>query len=149
MSLLTEKQEAFCIAYVQSGDASAAYRAAGYSPRMRPKTVNEEACRLLKNPKVTARLAELRAPAAELAQVNLRSHLADLLWLREQAASQRKYSAAVQAEIARGRVAGLYVEKTEVFGELALSSRLDMSSLSAQELEQMEALLLKVRSLDT
>jgi hypothetical protein len=110
---------------------------------MRPKTVNEEACRLLKNPKVAARLSELRAPAAELAQVNLRSHLTDLLWLREQAASQRKYSAAVQAEIARRRAAGLNVEKTEIFGELSLAHRQDLSALSDAELELLETVLEK------
>lgn len=111
--MLTTKQEAFCLAYIESGSASDAYRKAGYSPKMSDKTVWEESCRLLKNPKVAARVQELRQPAAEAAGITLESHLADLERLRDLAKERHQYSAAIAAEIARGKAAGVHVEKTE------------------------------------
>lgn len=110
---LTPKQEAFCLAYVKSESATEAYRAAGYSPGMADKTVHEAASRLLKNSKVSARIAELRRPAAEAAEITLESHLARLLELSEAAVKVGQLSAAITAEIARGKAAGIHVEKSE------------------------------------
>jgi phage terminase small subunit len=110
---LTPKQEKFCHAYMELGDATKAYRAAGYSPSMPDKTKQEEACRLLKNPKVSARIAELRAPAAEKARMTLEGHLLDLERLRDMAAERNQIGAAIAAEIARGKAAGVHIEKTE------------------------------------
>ena len=114
--MLTDKQEAFCVAYVETGNASESYRRAGYSARMADKTVAEAASRLLKNSKVIARIAALRAPVAEVAQITLENHLRDLLVIRDAARADMKWSAAVAAEIARGKAAGLYVEKLEHTG---------------------------------
>lgn len=62
---LTAKQEKFALAYVKTTNASEAYRTA-YSPKkMTSKTINEEASRLLANPKVAARVKELIAPTLE------------------------------------------------------------------------------------
>jgi phage terminase small subunit len=44
-------------------NASDAYREAYHAGNMTPKTINEAASRLLKNSKVSARIAELKAPA--------------------------------------------------------------------------------------
>ena len=140
---LTKRQEAFCVAYIQSGDASAAYREAGYSPNLSPKTVNEEACRLLKNPKVSARMTELRMQVAEATNITLGTHLADLLWLREMAAKSGKYAAAVQAEMARGKVIGLYVDRIAMSGGLEVTEKVDLSALSVDELRAMHALMEK------
>lgn len=66
---LTLKQEKFAVALMRMGNATAAYREA-YAPKsMSDKTINEEASRLAANPKVSARLAELMAPAAKSAQL--------------------------------------------------------------------------------
>lgn len=78
MSRLTPKQEAFALAYIKTGNASEAYRQAGYTTQtMAAKTVNEAASRLLKNSKVAARIEELRAPALEAAKVDIER------WMRE------------------------------------------------------------------
>ena len=110
---LTAKQEAFCLAFLETGNATESYRRAGYSAGMADKTANEAASRLLKNSKVAARLAELRAPAAEKAQITLDSHLAELADLRDKAKEARQFSAAIAAEIARGKASGVHIEKTE------------------------------------
>jgi len=111
---LTLKQENFCLAYIETGNASEAYRQAYQAGNMAPATINRKATELLDNGKITARLQELRQPAIDKAQVTLEQHLEDLKVLRDKASEDGKYSAAIQAEIARGKAAGLYSEKIEV-----------------------------------
>ncbi|MHB1934826.1 MAG: terminase small subunit [Leptospirillum sp.] len=62
---LTPKQEAFVLAYIETGNASEAYRRAYDAGKMLPGTINRKAFELLENGKVTARIAELRAITAE------------------------------------------------------------------------------------
>lgn len=113
MANLTIKQDNFCLAYIETGNASEAYRKAGYSKGMSDKTVNEAANRLLKNSKVIARLEALRKPAIEAAQVTLQQHLDDLKRLRDLSERDGKYGPAVTAEMARGKASGFYVERVE------------------------------------
>jgi len=61
---LTAKQEAFCLAMLETGSASAAYRKAYSAAKMAETTVHREASVLMDNPKITARIAALRAEAA-------------------------------------------------------------------------------------
>ena len=117
---LTQKQENFCAAYLEIGNASVAYRKAYPGTRMSDKTRNEAASRLLKNSKVVARLEELRKPVAESAQITLSQHLSKLEELRELAKQYGKYGPAIQAEIARGKAAGLYVERSHIDGEITV-----------------------------
>jgi phage terminase small subunit len=58
---LTPKQETFCNAYVETGNASEAYRRAFDAGAMKPETVNRKAVELLNNGKVTARVEVLQA----------------------------------------------------------------------------------------
>lgn len=71
---LSPKQEAFCQAYVETGNASEAYRRAyPRAKHWKPETVHSKASHLLSNDKVLERVKELKA---ELAKRNL--------WTREQ-----------------------------------------------------------------
>lgn len=115
---LTQKQENFCLAYIETGNASEAYRRAYNADGMKPETVNRKAKELLDNGKITARLEELRKPATESAQITLTQHLSTLEELRELAKEEGKYGPAIQAEIARGKAAGLYVERSHIDGEI-------------------------------
>lgn len=108
---LTVKQEAFCLAYLETGNASEAYRRAYDAVKMKPATVNRKANELISDGKITARLDELRRPAVEKAQVTLECHLNDLKKLRDNAEAAGQFSAAISAEVARGKAAGLYSEK--------------------------------------
>ena len=58
---LTPKEDAFCLAYIETGNASEAYRRAYSAKKMKPATIHVRASELLDNGKVTVRLAELRA----------------------------------------------------------------------------------------
>lgn len=69
--------------------------------------------RLLKNVKVAAEIAKRQQKAASKADLTLENHLAALNKLRDQAATAEQFSAAVSAEVSRGKACGLYVEKTE------------------------------------
>lgn len=60
MAELTQKQENFCMAYLETGNASEAYRRAYDAGKMKPESVNRKAKELLDNGKITARLSSLR-----------------------------------------------------------------------------------------
>lgn len=60
---LTPKQEAFCLAYLKTGNASEAYRQAYAAKNMKAATVNRKAKDLLDHGKITARLTELNQSA--------------------------------------------------------------------------------------
>ena len=60
MTGLTPKQEAAAQAYVERGDKTDAYRSAYDTSGMKPETVNRAAFELFENPKIAARVKELR-----------------------------------------------------------------------------------------
>jgi phage terminase small subunit len=71
MSDLTPKQEAFCLAFLETGNASLSYRRAyDVSPDTKANTVEKRACELLKNGKVAGRVTALRAEAANKATLS-------------------------------------------------------------------------------
>jgi len=109
--MLTKKQEDFCLAYMETGNATEAYRRA-YKPTTKNEaTLNRTAKGLIDNPKIAARIAELRAPAIERAQLTLEEHLRELAQLRELAKAKGDYGAATTAETNRGKASGLYVTR--------------------------------------
>lgn len=118
---MTQKQENFCAAYIETGNASEAYRKAYNAEKMKPETVNNKAHALLKKGEIRARLEELRKPATESAQITLAQHLSTLEELRDEARAEGRYSAAIAAEIARGKAAGLYVERSQIAGEIRIT----------------------------
>ena len=61
MAGLTVKQERFATLYIETGNASEAYRQSYDAAGMTLASVHREAHALLENPKVAARLAELQA----------------------------------------------------------------------------------------
>jgi len=111
---LTPKQEAFAQAIVTGISQSDAYRLAyKVGPKTKPESVNQNASRIMANVNVMSRVAELREQVAKKAQITLESHLDDLMRLRNMAAKEKQYSAAIAAEIARGKASGVHVEKTQ------------------------------------
>ena len=57
---LTVKQENFCNYYIESGNASDAYRRAYSCENMKNDTINNKAYELLNNGEITARIKELQ-----------------------------------------------------------------------------------------
>lgn len=110
---LTQKQESFCAEYVKCGNAAEAYRSAYKCEKMKPESVWSLASRLMSNVKVMSRVQELRDAAAKEAQVTLEGHLEDLKRLRDQSVEAGQFSAAITAEISRGKAVGLYTDKVQ------------------------------------
>lgn len=116
---LTPKQEAFCLAYIETGNASEAYRRAyDVSEGTKPDTVWNEASRLLRNPDVTARVKELQQEARDLLHITIGSLTDKLEDARLHAMKDDKgASAAVSAIMGMAKLHGLLVEKAEVTGK--------------------------------
>lgn len=106
---LTARQRKFIDAYLVSGNATSAAVAAGYSE----KTAKSIGSENLTKPDVAAAIAGRQAKASDKADLTLESHLAALNALRDKAAAAEQFSAAVSAEVSRGKACGLYVDKTE------------------------------------
>lgn len=105
---LTPKQEAFALAYIETGNASEAYRRAYNAERMKPETVNRSAKELLDHPKITARIAELRGAAEERHKLTVDDLLRELEEARVAALSCEtpQSSAAVGATMGKAKLLG-------------------------------------------
>ncbi|MCK5137515.1 MAG: terminase small subunit [Bacteroidales bacterium] len=66
---LTPKQEKFCHAYMETGNASEAYRQSYSCGRMKEATINVKASELLKHGKVAVRLNEIKNELKETSDI--------------------------------------------------------------------------------
>ena len=66
------------------------------------------------NPLVKQRIQALQERAAKKVSLDLSTHLTDLKDIREGAMRNGAWSAAVTAEVARGKAAGLYINRSEL-----------------------------------
>ena len=112
---LSPPREKFAQAVASGMNQSDAYREA-YKVRAGTKlsSINVNASKLMSDAKVAQRVAELRAPAAKAATITLESHLADLQRLRNMAVKEKQFSAAITAEVARGKAAGVHIERADI-----------------------------------
>jgi phage terminase small subunit len=68
---LTDKQELFCLAYVELGDKNKAYRQAYDADAMNSNSVNVAAQEVFKNPTVTLRIEELQSEIRERNKIKI------------------------------------------------------------------------------
>lgn len=68
---LTPKQETFCKEYIRTGNGTEAYRQAYDVKKSTPKSIHENASRLLKNAKVASRIGELQGIINEKFEVSI------------------------------------------------------------------------------
>lgn len=107
---MTPKQEAFVREYLIDLNATQAAIRAGYSEKTAYAIGNEN----LSKPEIAAALAAAQQTTAKRAEMTVDQHMEDLKRIRDAAFNEGKFSAAAAAEVARGKVAGFYVEKVEV-----------------------------------
>ena len=138
---LTAKQEAFCLLYLETGNGSAAYRGShDVSPDTKPETVWSEASRLLRIPKVAARIAELREEAKDLALISVGTLTDRLEEARTKAMAEAKgASAAVSAVMGMAKLHGMLVDKVAATDTAGKDLPADTSN---RELAKAVALLL-------
>ena len=114
-NLLTEREEAFCDFYISERMTivQAAVQAGMEGPS-RGALYTRLRDLILTNPVMHNRLVELRDEEIHRANTTLEGHLIELARLREKAVDSGQFSAAITAEVARGKAAGLYVDKREI-----------------------------------
>ena len=114
---LTRQQEKFCMELVYK-DGQITLREAAQNAGYAMKSAHVRASELTnpdKYPHVVKRIHELRAEVDAIYGVNYHRHQRELYRIREQALGAGAYSAAVQAEKARGQAEGsIYIAKSEV-----------------------------------
>ena len=127
---LTEQQIKFAnLLIAEEGRMTATQCAiqAGYA-----KDSARQAASKLQNPKlyplVVQYIGELRDEWQKKYEVTFGSHITELAKLRDEARDKKAWSAAVNAEVARGKAAGLYIEQ-----KIIRTGKLE--DLSTEELE--------------
>lgn len=108
---LTEQQERFCQLVVAGKNQTEAYREAGYKGS--GKQLGDNASRLIANDRIQARIAELRAGAAEKAQIDLQWLINKGVAILEAAEKADAYGPAVSALKEVGILTGYRVEKSD------------------------------------
>ena len=130
MTNLTPKQEAFCLAYIETGNASEAYRNAYNAAGMKSATVNRSAKELLENHKITARLSTLRERAVERTMVTVDMLTANLLRIAqkgEELAEASGLSVARASMMDVAKLNGLVVDKAAVTGAFTTVTEVKLS----------------------
>ena len=120
---MTPKQEQFARLYVETGNASEAYRQAYNADNMKPETVTNEAYKLLQDPDISAMVDDLKAEARQRHAVTVGDLLHELEQARAAAlaAPTPQSSAAVSATMGKAKMLGLLVDKAEIKAEAEIS----------------------------
>lgn len=111
---MTPKQEAFARAYVETGNASEAYRRSYNAGNMKPEAIKVKACELLKNGNVAVTVERLQLKHQKRHDVTVDSITEMLKADRELARQNAQSGAAVTAAMGLAKLHGLIVEKREV-----------------------------------
>ena len=120
---MTPKQEHFARLYVETGNASEAYRQAYNAENMKPETVTNEAYKLLQSPDISAMVDDLKAEARQRHRVTVDDLLHELEQARAAAlaAPTPQSSAAVSATMGKAKMLGLLVDRAEIKAEAETS----------------------------
>ncbi len=131
MAGLTIKQEAFCQAYIETGNASEAYRTAYAADKMKAEAIHVKASELLSNGKVSVRLKELQGEIKQRHNVTVDSLLAELEEARQKALSAEtpQSSAAVAATMGKAKLTGLDKQIVEMRGAIGLNLNKPLTEL--------------------
>lgn len=109
MKKLTEKQEDFCAAYVETGVSAEAYRRAYGKKDWKQNVLHRQAHRVLHLPHVQARIEELKKMNAVRNNITIDTLLAELEEARQVAlhAETPQASAAISATMGKAKLCGL------------------------------------------
>lgn len=122
------RHERFAQELAKGKSATEAYETAGY------RSNEGNAGRLNRNEQVRARVAELQGKASVRAEVTLESLMQEAEEARQLAMATKQPAAAVSALTAKGKLAGLWVEKRET-----LNKHVDPDSIPDGELADIAA----------
>ena len=115
---LTDKEELFAQEVASGATQSAAYRKHYDADGMQANSIHVEASRLRNKPKVSLRIDELKAKAADVAIVDKAMVLRGLLSEAKNIDEGASHSARVAAWAHLGKHLGMFVDKTELSGSV-------------------------------
>jgi phage terminase small subunit len=127
---LTEMQMKFAQELVTNEGRMTKYEcaiAAGYA-KDRARVTASELTNPRKYPLVVKYIGELREEYQKKYEVTFENHITELARLRDESKNKGAWSAAINAEVARGKAAGLYIEQ-----KIIRTGKLE--DLTAEELE--------------
>tara|TARA_R100001530_G_scaffold93845_1_gene65128 strand:- start:523 stop:996 length:474 start_codon:yes stop_codon:yes gene_type:complete len=134
--LLTEQQKKFCELLVYNEGRKTPTECAleaGYAEGSAHVRASE-----LRNPNkfplVVKHIGELRTEVQKKYEVTFEKHITELGRIRQEALAKGAFSAATNAEVARGKAAGLYIEQ-----KISLTGKIEDLSI-----EQLEAKMKKI-----
>jgi hypothetical protein len=110
---LTSKQMTFAQLVAAGETKSDAYRKAYNVKTVKASNIAVRGCMLAKNPQIAEMISKLKDPIAHKVGLTLESHLYTLQEIALEARAAGHYSAAVAAEVARAKAAGIHVERHE------------------------------------
>ena len=126
---LTVKQEAFCLSYIETGNASEAYRRSYNAGNMKPESINVNACKLLSDAKIAQRVRELQT-------MHLERHIVTVDDIRLQLDEDREFAreleapaAAISATMGKAKLYGLLTEKVDMNASVTINVTPDDAAL--------------------
>ena len=97
-----------------------------------------------KYPLVAKYIGELREEVQKKYEVTFENHISELAKLREESRAKGAWSAAINAEVARGKAAGLYIDQKVIkYGTLDSLTPAELELKMKQILEDHKGLLLE------
>lgn len=124
---VTAQEEKFSHAFVETGNASEAYRQSYKSDKMSANAIGVDASRLLDRPRVALRIKQLREKHSVRHNVTVDSLIAELEEARQAAlnAETVQASAATGATMGKAKLLGLDKQLIELSGEIGVRKTLD------------------------
>jgi hypothetical protein len=106
---------------------------------MSASSIAEEACKLLKHPKIAPRVRAAMEKAEVKAVLSLEEHMDKLAVLRDEAAAANQFSAAISAEVKRGELRKFYIKQVEhgQAGEFARMSDAELDAFLVEHLPRL------------
>ena len=123
---LTPKQEAFCLAYIETGNASEAYRRSYSASRMGPDSIRVAANKLLNNANITLRLTELKEKHRKRHEITVDDLIAELEEARQLAIDTSQSGSAVTATMGKAKLLGLDKQLVEHSGEVDMNLKINV-----------------------
>jgi len=103
---LTPKQEDFCRYYIETGNASEAYRRAYNAEKMQPQTIKVKASQMLVLDNISVTIEKMRAEIAKRHEVTEDSLIAELEEARDLAKNLMNPAAMVSATMGKAKITG-------------------------------------------
>jgi phage terminase small subunit len=139
---LTELQKKFCDYYIQTGNASEAYRKAGYKAKT-VSSITTNANRLLTNADIQKYIKERNKQLESDRVANMEE--VKQFWTNTMRDDEADLKDRLKASEYIAKTNAAFIEKQQITGELEqnVSIKSDLSKLSVEELKELEAILSK------